>query len=157
MAKEKLKEAKRQYGFTLIEMLIVIAVIGILSSVLLTALGPARDKAKDSRIVQEVNQVRNLAETMYSNGSYNSLEEISDGTLINNPSLKALADDITTQGGALRIIKSTPQGAKAYSTYSKLNVQAGAEPNLETQYYCVDSSGRAGFAIEEPLESRCPF
>ena len=44
-------------------MLVVVAVIGLLSSVVLTALGPAKDKAKDSRIIQEVNQVRSLAET----------------------------------------------------------------------------------------------
>src|SRR3989338_4225127 len=101
-------------GFTLIEMLVVVAVIGILSSVLLNALGPAKDKAKDSRIMQEVNQVRSLAETLY--------------------------DGVALQGGELAIRKSTP--ALNYVAYSRLNSQPGTSEVPLTNYYCVDSLGR---------------
>jgi len=145
---------KKRTGFTLIEMLVVVAVIGILSSILLTALGPARDKARDSRIIQEVNQVRALAETLY-NGTYAALESL-PAPVINNPSLKALADDIALQGGELRIVKSSPP--TSFAAYSKLNTKVGAEPNLLTNYYCVDSSGRSVFTTTEPdsYSGRCP-
>jgi len=154
LSKFRSKKIFAQKGFTLIEMLVVVAVIGILSSMLLNALGPARDKAKDSRIIQEVNQVRALAETLY-NGSYDALESLPAAT-INNSSLKALAEDIASQGGELRIVKSSPP--TAFAAYSKLNTKVGTGPNLLTNYYCVDSSGRAVFTTTEPdyYSGRCP-
>lgn len=135
-------------------MLVVVAVIGLLSSVLLTALGPAKDRAKDSRIEQEVNQVRSLAETMY-NGTYSALETL-PSTDIKNQNLKVLADDIAAQGGELAIIKWGTPPTK-YVAYSKLNLTAGDPSAPQTQYYCVDSSGRAGITTTEPSNgSQCP-
>ena len=113
---------KSKEGFTLIEMLVVVAVIGLLSSVILVALGPAKEKAKDSRITQEVNQVRALAETFY-NGNYVILPQLPPVIEISNQNLKELADDIKLQGGELSIINPAP--FKAYTAYSKLNTKLG--------------------------------
>ena len=140
-------------GFTLIEMLVVVAVIGLLSSVILTALGPAKDKAKDSRIIQEVNQVRSLAETMY-DGNYRVLPQLPSVIEIGNQSLKELADDITLQGGALTIINPAP--FKTYSAYSKLNTATGDSSNPATQYYCIDSVGHSVITTIEPSAPTCP-
>lgn len=129
---------QKKSGFTLIEMLVVVAVIGLLSSVILTALGPARDKAKDSRIIQEVNQVRSIAETLY-NGNYDALETEN----FRNENLKVLADDILAQGGALVINKSSPTLAKTYAAFSNLNIKTGDPQNPTIQYYCIDSAGHS--------------
>lgn len=144
----------KREGFTLIEMLVVVAVIGILSSVLLNALGPAKNKAKDSRIIQEIGQARSLAETLY-DGDYEALESIPKTNII-NPNLKALADDIALQGGELIIRKSNP--ALEYIAYSRLNTNAGTSDAPLTNYYCVDSLGRSG-ATTADLSGRtnCPF
>ncbi len=44
-----------QSGFTLIELLVVIAIIGILSSAVLASLNSAREKARDSRRLTDLN------------------------------------------------------------------------------------------------------
>ncbi|TSA46386.1 type II secretion system protein [bacterium] len=145
-------------GFTLIEMLVVVAVIGLLSSVILTALGPAKDKAKDSRIIQEVNQVRSIAETLY-NGNYGALESL-PSTNIRNLELKALSDDISAQlpvgAVGLTIIKSLPAPARIYVTFSSLNTKGGDPQNPVTQYYCVDSAGHSGIRNLAPTGPVCP-
>jgi prepilin-type N-terminal cleavage/methylation domain-containing protein len=52
---------KKQRAFTLIEILVVIAIMGLLSSTILVALNVARSKARDARIKEDFHQLRVLA------------------------------------------------------------------------------------------------
>lgn len=149
----------RNKGFTLIEMLVVVAVIGILSSVVLTALGPARDKAKDTRITEELAQVRSLAESMY-DGDYDALPRLTSGydptVDVGDPDLKSLAISIKSQGGELILQKPASGSATKYLIYSKLNTKLNvsqANPQGDTNYYCRDSNGRSDTTIILPLSN----
>jgi general secretion pathway protein G len=57
-------------GFTLIEMLIVVAVIAILSSVVLVGIAPVRARARDSRRLSDLRQVQNALELYFSKCGY---------------------------------------------------------------------------------------
>lgn len=56
----------RCQGFTLIELLIVIAIIGILSTIATVSLSQARERARDTKRVADIQQIRN-ALLIYSN------------------------------------------------------------------------------------------
>ncbi|MEK7543070.1 MAG: type II secretion system protein, partial [Patescibacteria group bacterium] len=124
-------------GFTLIEMLFVVAIVGILSATVLSALGPARNKAKDARIISGINQVRALAEVIYDSGSQNPYSGIySSFTTVATGEIYKVKLEIENQGGQLIIIPNfNPQ--TAYAAYSNLK----SDPN---KYYCTDSSGYTG-------------
>jgi prepilin-type N-terminal cleavage/methylation domain-containing protein len=58
-------------GFTLIEMLIVVAIIGILASVVVIGIGPAQQRARDSRRASDLKQIQTSIELYYNkNGAY---------------------------------------------------------------------------------------
>ena len=65
---------KQQTGFTLMEILIVIAIIGILSSVVVGSLSTAREKGNDAAIKSTFSGLRSEAEIVYDDtGSYATL------------------------------------------------------------------------------------
>ena len=120
---------KQNKGFTLIEMLVVIGIIGILAAVVLTALGPSRNKAKDTRILSAVNQVRSLAEVNF-NPSANVYADISG-----NATFTQLSTDVTANSSAL--VYNIDASGQSYTAFASLASDT-------TQGYCVDSTGFGG-------------
>jgi general secretion pathway protein G len=79
-----------QKGFTLIEILIVVAIIAILASVVLVGLGPTQQKGRDARRLSDLREIQNGLELYYNaNGSYpdgNSTQEPVSTMYSNNAS-----------------------------------------------------------------------
>ena len=123
---------KNNKGFTLVEMLVVIAIIGILSATVLTALGPSRNRAKDARIISNLQQVRAIAETLY-DGDYNAVN-------VGQADIVRAAQDITDNQGTLTINVSA--NGLSYAAYS--NLATGGK------WYCVDSVGAAKELTSNP-------
>lgn len=62
---------QQRKGFTLIEILIVVAIIAILASVVLVGLGPTQSLGRDARRVSDLHEVQNGLELYYNaKGAY---------------------------------------------------------------------------------------
>lgn len=129
-------------GFTLIEMLIVIAIIGILSAAVLAGLGPARNKAKDARLISAMNQLRSIAEALYNPSSatpYASLKN-ADGSL--QADVAKVDGDISSASAGSRSLKLDIGTGSYYAAYVSLLATS--------EVYCVDSTGFSGQVAKAP-------
>ncbi len=62
-------------GFTLVEILIVVSIIGLLASIVLVGLGSFRSRGRDARRIADLGQTQNALELYYSKfGSYPSVQ-----------------------------------------------------------------------------------
>lgn len=73
-----------QKGFTIIELLIVIVVIGILATITIVALGGANARARDAKRESDIRAAHNALEAYYAIGNtqYPTLTELNDGTTV---------------------------------------------------------------------------
>jgi prepilin-type N-terminal cleavage/methylation domain-containing protein len=71
-SKDMLQKAKspKNKGFTLIELLVVISIISLLSTIVLASLNTARDKARNTYVVQSVNAYITAIKLFYSENGY---------------------------------------------------------------------------------------
>lgn len=66
-----MQHAQLRKGFTLVEILIVVSIIGLLSSIVLVGLGSFRARGRDARRVADLREIGNALELYYGKvGSY---------------------------------------------------------------------------------------
>jgi len=74
----------KQSGFTLLELLVVIGIIGLLASIIVVNLTGARRRARDTKRIADIRQLQTAAEDYYDkNGKYpNKIGDLVTGTQI---------------------------------------------------------------------------
>lgn len=120
-------------GFTLVEMMIVIAIIGILTSMVLVGLGGARDRARDARIQSNMNNLRLIAEMRYAADLNYDRVKIDDQSEI-----EKLSEDVFRNNGKERISIFRDPATKSQKYCASTPLKT------EGYYFCVDSEGNAG-------------
>lgn len=119
---------KKNKGFTIIEILIVIAIIALLAAMLMVYSVSVRNRAKDANIQKSLSQVRNLGEMLYlSQNSFSAPVILGDTS-----GMALLKADIVKNGGTS--LKDF-YAAGAYCIQYTLN---------ETGKWCVDNTGYRG-------------
>ena len=102
-------------GFTLVELIVVIVIIGILAAVLAPKLGGFTDKAREAGVLASANQIATAAEALYAeNGKAPTSDEIKvlagvDGTITD-------IDSVTTNKVIEFVYTTTVKGVEFTAT-----------------------------------------
>ena len=134
---------KSNRGFTLIDLLVVIAIIGILSSVVLASLNTARSKGSDAAIKADLNNIRAQAELYYDNSS-NSYGTFASAACDASPA--AVFNDQNVKQALAHAISQSGQSGTSASNCVSNNTSWAAAVTLKsanTTAWCVDSTGQS--------------
>jgi len=108
-----MKLARR--GFTLIEILIVVAIIAILASVVLVGLGPTQSLGRDARRISDLHEVQNGLELYYNaKGAY----PIPTAGWGPQQTANTLAAMLTGGGVGINSIPDDPSGGNTHYIYA---------------------------------------
>ena len=155
-------------GFTLIEILVVLAIIGVLASIIIVSVNTTTKKANNAKIKAQLEQARNAAQIYYtSNLHYGKAgsgdNSCDDGTP--GPNADNMFDDTVSNmdfivkqsnypsNTAISCRSNATGGADAdeYAVSATLTGgSSGALPNADN--WCVDSTGFSN-AIADPLNN----
>lgn len=139
---------KATSGFTLLELLVVITIVGILAVIVLVSTNDARNNATNSSVAQTVVNMRAQAEIFYTDhgNAYTDMcdpgEEIDhlvDGVIDANNAITARDVDITHAQDTITFMCHIAGDGSAYVVSAPL-VKIGSNQ----EYFCADSTGWAG-------------
>jgi len=125
-------------GFTIIELLAVIAIISILAVIVLVRTSSAKKEGQDAAVKTALREVRNAGELYYNDTeTYEGVCDAGNTTLSDKGDFKRIKDYITEHNGSEGII-GCKDDETGYAVISSLNLG---------NCWCVDSQG-AGREVE---------
>ncbi|MGI9117994.1 MAG: type II secretion system protein [Minisyncoccia bacterium] len=129
---------KNEKGFTLMELLVVIVIIGLLAAVIIGALQSGRDKSVDSAIKSSLVNARTQAQLFYdrntnSYGATTSSCAATVGTVFADPTIAAQITQVDNQNGSTTNSISCASNGASFAIASVLKTDA-------TKAYCVDGN-----------------
>lgn len=115
---------KRNEGFTIVELLIVIVVIGILAALVLNTFQGVQQRARDTERKTDVNALHTQVEVFYNDNGY-----YPDGSTyaLNTANLPGVDQEALSDpnGNALNVVTSTPTPADGEYYYYPTSCTAG--------------------------------
>jgi type II secretory pathway pseudopilin PulG len=121
-------------GFTLVEIMVIVAITALIATIILASMGESRKEAKDAAIKTSLAEIRKTGELLYhETASYVGVcdpSPVGDNTLSDSGDFGQIEDYIEKQGG----IVFCREEEEAYAVISTLN---------RSDCWCIDSLGDA--------------
>lgn len=137
-------------GFTLIELMVVIAIIGILSGIVMTSLGTAKNKSKNAAIQSGLGSLRAQAEIYFSdNGTYAGIFSSPPACGSTNSGVKMILDKLNADASS--DTACWVSDGSAYAVSARLSNNTGG---IAT-YWCVDSTGKSQIQANHISSEAC--
>ena len=146
-----MRDFKKYKAFTLIELLIVIAIIGILATIVVISLRGASDKSRNTKIITNMVQIRKISEDMYTQ-SFDGYSDLCDSGALNTgaypKTLGILNTDIEKYNGS---ISNCYANTYSYCISALLSGE-------NAKYFCIDDEGHNSEVATDPCndaDSEC--
>lgn len=112
--KEILESSRK--GFTLIEILIVVAIIAILASVVLVGLGPTQQQGRDARRISDLAEVQNGLQLYFNKCGYfpGAAQANACGAYSANNTWAGMSGALTGSNLSIASVPNDPTSGKAY-------------------------------------------
>jgi general secretion pathway protein G len=136
-----IKLLKKQGGFTLLELLIVIVIIGILALLIIPNITSAPKKARDTKRKTDLTTIRKGLEEYFVN---NNVYPGSSGTIGPSGALAELA------AGSAPIVKTLPTDPKGTAPYTYVYTPANSN-SAYTLTACLENDGDSGENVVAPV------
>lgn len=133
-------------GFSLIEILMVIAIIGVLATIVVVSVTSARNRGIDTSIQENLHTVRNQAELRHSNvGTYGSAVAVQASAITTAPVYNATGANflISDLPGNNALRAAIDEGDAAFYAIGVNGQSWAVAVGLKsvTGYWCVDANG----------------
>ncbi len=121
------RDSRKQKGFTLVELLIVIVIIGILAGSMMMLMGSSTDKAEATKIISDLRTMKGAVLQYYAdNSGYPATGDVDDLESYVDKELEATAYDLRNTGGVVfvgAIIPTNGAGEKLKDMIDKDNLK----------------------------------
>ena len=127
---------KRQEGFTIVELLIVIVVIGILATLVIVTFTGIQQKARNTKRQTDINAIQSHVEAFYAqNGYYPTLAHMNDATW-RSANVKGLDADALKdpKGSAQTLVAAPSANSYAYEPETSAGASCAADETTCAQF-----------------------
>lgn len=138
---------KRMRGYSLVELLILVAIVGILAAMIIAVATPARNKATDARIRNDIAQLRWEAEIVFDTQDASYEDWSTHDTVSENVDI--ILNDIDDAVGEENAVTIRDSDEGTYCVSAPLISVPG-------MHYCIDNSG-VFEEVDEPCDDSAPF
>lgn len=137
----KIYNIKFKKGFSLLELLISITIMGLLATIVLNSVSTSRSKAYDSKIRQQLNSFRTAADIYFSNQEPNSYNTTGSPITVCSQGIFNDLSPTNGQPGKYIDVANLPTGTQVVCGAIDNDYAVKATLYSGNSYWCIDSKG----------------